>query len=219
MHTSLRRRQTLAGFGALTAWAIAARAGAASLGPPVAGVDYLPLPKLAPVEAPADKIEVVDFFRYDCPHCNAFEPSFLQWMRSAPADVHIRRVPVAFEPSQAGVQLLYYALQSLDLLETLHAKVFQSIHGDHQTLQTLDQILSWGRSQGVDSSALKQALTSFSVASSARKAQLLMDTYKVAGVPALGVAGRFYTDGQLAGTNEKALLVASFLVGQVRRGR
>jgi thiol:disulfide interchange protein DsbA len=33
-----------------------------------------------------------------------------------------------------------------------------------------------------------------------RRAVQLQDAYKVEGVPALGIAGRYYTDGSLAGS-------------------
>jgi thiol:disulfide interchange protein DsbA len=35
----------------------------------------------------------------------------------------------------------------------------------------------------------------------------------------LGVAGRFYTDGSLAGSMERALQITDYLIGEVRRGR
>ena len=219
MHALRSRRrfaQTLLGLSAalgLPAWA------QTNLPRPVSGKHFLPLTKPAPVQAPAGKIEVLEFFRYDCPHCNAFEPTFVEWIQSAPPDVAIRRVPVAFEPSQAGLQLLFYALQAMAKLDELHPKVFKAIHVDHVAFKTLDDFVAWGQAQGLDPVAFKEALSSFSVVTNAHKAQQLMDIYKVAGVPALGVAGRFYTDGELAGSNEKALLVAAYLVGEVRRGR
>ena len=42
------------------------------------------------------RIEVVDFFWYSCPHCNAFEPLLQAWSRKLPEDVVLRRVPAAF---------------------------------------------------------------------------------------------------------------------------
>jgi len=47
----------------------------------------------------------------------------------------------------------------------------------------------------------------------------LQEAFKVQGVPSLGIAGRFYTDGSLTQTMERALQVAEFLFGEVRRGR
>jgi thiol:disulfide interchange protein DsbA len=51
-----------------------------------------------------------------------------------------------------------------------------------------------------------------------RRAQLLQDAYEVEGVPALGVAGRFYTDGEMAGDMARAVQVAESLVVRVRQG-
>lgn len=45
------------------------------------------------------------------------------------------------------------------------------------------------------------------------------DAYRVEGVPALGVAGRFYTDGSIATTMQRALQVVDFLIAEVRSGR
>ena len=38
------------------------------------------------------------------------------------------------------------------------------------------------------------------------------------GVPSLGIHGRFYTDGSLAGGMERALLIADSLIAQQRKG-
>ena len=60
---------------------------------------------------------------------------------------------------------------------------------------------------------------SFSVATKARKAIELQNAYRVEGVPALGIAGRFYTDGTQAKSMERALQVVDYLVAEVRAGR
>ena len=57
------------------------------------------------------------------------------------------------------------------------------------------------------------------MATKARRATQLQEAFKVQGVPSLGVAGRFYTDGSLASNMESALAVTEYLIGQVRKGR
>ena len=52
----------------------------------------------------------------------------------------------------------------------------------------------------------------------AKQATQQAAAYKIDGVPAIGIQGRYYTSGSLAGTNEKALAVADFLVQRVRKG-
>lgn len=45
----------------------------------------------------------------------------------------------------------------------------------------------------------------------------MQDFYKVEGVPALGIAGRYYTDGSMAGHMGRALQVAEHLIAEARR--
>ena len=53
----------------------------------------------------------------------------------------------------------------------------------------------------------------------ARRAAQLQDQFKVEGVPALGVGGRFYIDGSLAGSMERALQITDHLGAEIRKGR
>ena len=86
------------------------------------GVDYLVLDKPAPTEAPAGKVEVVEFFWYGCPHCNSFEPQLDTWLKTAPKNVAFRRVPVSFRPDFEPHQRLYYVLAAMGKVEELHKK-------------------------------------------------------------------------------------------------
>lgn len=183
------------------------------------GTDYLALPKVVPVDAPKGKIEVIEFFWYNCPHCNAFEPTLDAWVKRAPKDVAFRRIPVAFAESFVPQQRLFYALEALNKVDELHKKVFTAIHVEKQDLKTQDKIVAWVEKQGVDKAKFLELYNSFSVSTKARKASQLQDAYRVSGVPALGVAGRFYVDGELAHGVEKALPIVDYLVDQVRKGR
>jgi thiol:disulfide interchange protein DsbA len=185
----------------------------------VAGKDYMKLDRTVPTETEAGKIELIEFFWYSCPHCNAFEPTFGQWVKSAPKDVVVRRIPVAFRDDFAPQQRLYFALEAMGLLEKLHVKVFQALHVEKLTLNTDATILAWVEKQGVDKNKFADTAKSFGVASKLKRAVQLQNDFKIEGVPSLGVAGKFYTDGTLAGSMERALQVAESLLGQVRQGR
>ena len=187
--------------------------------PPQAGTDYLVVEKPAGVEAPAGKIEVVEFFWYSCSHCNAFEPALEGWIKRAPKDVVVRRVPVAFQDSFVPQQRLFYTLEAMGLLDKLHAKVFAAIHGEKQNLTKADAIVDWVVKQGVDKAKFQEQFNSFSVATKATRGTQLQNAYRVEGVPSLGVAGRFYTDSTLTKNMDRALQVVEFLAAQVRSGR
>ena len=187
--------------------------------PPQAGTDYIVVEKPAGVEAPAGKIEVVEFFWYSCSHCNAFEPALEGWIKRAPKDVVVRRVPVAFQDSFVPQQRLFYTLEAMGLLNKLHAKVFAAIHGEKQNLAKADAIVDWVVKQGVDKAKFEEQFNSFSVATKATRGTQLQNAYRVEGVPSLGVAGRFYTDSTLTKNMDRALQVVEFLATQVRSGR
>ena len=202
---------------------IGAGLGAASMatlaqGGPVEGTHYVRLSQPVATATPG-KIEVIEFFWYGCPHCNAFEPALEPWIKQLPADVAFRRVPVAFsqEPFFAH-QRIFYALESLGQLPALHRRVFYAIHSDRQRLDKPADISAFMAKNGVDAAKFMEAFDSFSVQTKARQAAQLSAAYKIDGVPAIGVQGRYYTSGPLAGSNEKSLVVADFLIERVRKG-
>lgn len=186
---------------------------------PKEGKEYLKLEKPVNVDVPAGKVEVIEFFWYSCPHCNAFEPRLEAWTKRLPADVVFKRVPVAFRDDFVPQQRLYYTLEAMGKVDELHAKVFQAIHVNHEPTNREELILAWAGKQGLDQARFKELYNSFSVATKARRASQLQDLYKVQGVPALGIAGRYYTDGDLAGTMERALQVTDSLVADARKSR
>lgn len=180
------------------------------------GSDYLTLDKPAATEAAAGQVEVVEFFWYNCPHCNGFEPLFDAWAKKQPKDVSVRRVPIAFRPDFEPQQRLYYVLEGMGKVDELHKKVFYAIHVEKQTLGTAEQITAWAEKQGIPKAKFVEMYNSFSVATKARKATQLQDAYALDGVPALGINGRYFTSGTQAKTLERSLQVADFLIGQSR---
>ena len=77
----------------------------------VAGVKKIAEYIAGKLRAQGGKVEVIEFFWYSCGHCNAFEPTLEAWIKSAPKELHIRRVPVAFNSSFVPQQKLYYTLE------------------------------------------------------------------------------------------------------------
>lgn len=213
-----RREFSVAAASALAAGTFAVPAAHAQ-GKPEEGTHYFLLDKRVPVEAPAGKIEVVEFFWYNCPHCNAFEPKLEAWIKRIPPDVSVRRVPVAFRDEFVPQQRLFYTLEAMGKVEELHRKVFAAIHEQRVPLATQDTIAAWIEKQGLDKAKFLELYNSFSISSKARKAAQLQEAFKVQGVPALGIAGRYYTDGTTAGNMDRALQVTDFLIAEARKAK
>jgi thiol:disulfide interchange protein DsbA len=183
------------------------------------GKDYITLERPVATEAGTGKIEVLEFFWYSCPHCNAFEPAFEQWVKNAPKDVVVRRVPVAFREDFVPQQRLYYTLEAMNLVEKMHIRVFTAIHGEKLMLNSDATVQAWAEKQGIDKVKFAETYKSFGVAAKAKRAVQLQNDFKIEGVPSLGVAGRYYIDGTLAGNMDRALKVAESLIAQTRQGR
>ena len=205
---SLSAAAVAAGAVTLPAWA-----------QPREGKDYRKLAKPAPVEAPAGKVEVVEFFGYFCPHCNTFEPTLNAWAKTAPKDIVLHRVPVNFNAKTVPMQKLYYTLEGMGKLEPLHAQAFRYIHVERKPLQEDEQVFAWAKGQGLDLPKFKEMYNSFGVANQLRKATQLQQAYDVEGVPSMGVAGRYSVDGTMAGSMGRALQVTDTLVADARKAR
>lgn len=178
--------------------------------------DYVRLASPVPVEK--GKVEVLEFFWYGCPHCFAFEPALDAWQKKLPADVSFRRVPVAFREAFVPHQKIFYTLDAMGKVDELHRKVFTAIHVEKQRLEKEDDIVAFMQKNGVDAAKFKEIFTSFSVTTKAKQASRLAEAYKIDGVPTLGIGGKYFTSGQLAGTPERSLLVADALIDKVRKG-
>jgi protein dithiol oxidoreductase (disulfide-forming) len=205
--------QLAAAGAALASFGSAARA----QGAPVEGTHYVKLSQPAPVSAPAGKVEIVEFFSYGCPHCYALQPSVELWAKGLPADVVHRRVPVGFNALYETYQKVFFALEVMGQLDNMHRKVFAAIHQQRQRLDKEADIVAFMTANGVDGAKFAEQLKSFTVQTKVRQAQQLTQAYKVDGVPALGVQGRYLTSGSLAGSNERALAVASSLAAGLLR--
>lgn len=182
---------------------------------PKEGKDYNKLAKPAASDVPAGKVEVLEFFWYSCGHCATFEPIFHTWIKTAPANAVVRRVPVAFNASYVPAQKLYYALEGLGKVDELHQRVFRAIHVEKQRLAKDDEIMAWMAKQpGIDMTKFKEMYQSFGVANQVRRATQMQDAYGVEGTPSIGVAGRYYTDGTMAGSLQAMVLVANHLIAK-----
>jgi protein dithiol oxidoreductase (disulfide-forming) len=183
---------------------------------PKAGVDYLALDKALPTENAGGKVEVIEFFGYWCPHCNAFEPELEAWLKKLPANINFKRVPVAFQEAAVPLQKLYYALETMGKVNEMQRKVFTAIHADKQNLNTQDGIVAWAVKQGLDQQKFVETFNSFAVNTKVSRAKQLSNEYKIQGVPSLGIAGKFYTDSGLAKGMTRALQVAEHLANETK---
>ena len=189
----------------------------AAQGAPIEGQQYVKLTQRQPTLDPK-KLEVVEFFWYGCPHCHSFEPLLESWLKKLPPDVTFRRLPVAFREVPFVLhQKIYFALESMGLVEQLHRRVFSTMHVERNPLNTPEAVGEFVAKNGVDKAKFLEVMNSFSVASKAKQAAALSAGYKIDGTPAIGINGSYYTSGSLAGSMDRALAVTDALIVQARK--
>ena len=178
-----------------------------------AGKDYTPIVPAQPTEDAA-KIEVIEFFSYGCPHCSDFHPLLSAWIAKQPADVVVRKVPISFgRAAWANAARLFYALEATGDLGRLDAEVFKAIHGDRVNLFEENAIKDWVGKKGVDAKKFGDTFASFGVGSKVKRGDQLAQAYKIQGVPALAVEGKYLVGGK---DFNEALAIADKLIAKAR---
>jgi thiol:disulfide interchange protein DsbA len=212
-----RREFTASAAGLGLGWGLLGATPALAQGAaPVEGKDFVKLSTTVPVPS-GGKIDVIEFFWYGCPHCNAFEPMLEPWAKRLPADVAFRRVPVSFSAMHETHAKIYYALESLGALDAMHRKVFAAIHVQQMRLDKEADIVAFMEKNGVEAAKFTEAFKSFGVATKVRQGKQLSEGYKIDGVPSLGIAGRWFTAPSLTGSQPRALQVADALIERARK--
>ena len=147
--------------------------------------------------AEPDKIEVLEFFQYGCPHCRAMEPLIAKWEQQIGDDIVLHRIPVAFNPAMSPWQYLYYTLEAMQRLD-LHAKVFAAVQTERNLLNSRDAVVEWAVKQGLDKAEFEAVYDSFGVRTKVNRAGQLIKAYNIDSVPTLAVDGRYLTSPALA---------------------
>ncbi|RVU49098.1 thiol:disulfide interchange protein DsbA/DsbL [Rubrivivax rivuli] len=210
---------TLLASAAGTGLALTGAGSAFAQGAPVEGKDYVRLqtPSAVTGLAAGKKVEVIEFFWYGCPHCFSFEPTIEAWSKRLAPDIQFRQMPFAFI-GPVEHQKLFYALEEIGQREALQKRIFNAIHLENRRINTEADILNFVAANGVDRAKFTEAWKSFGVNTKINRGKQLSNAYKIDGVPAIGVQGRFYTAPSLAGSSERAVAVADFLIQRARQG-
>lgn len=184
----------------------------------VPGRDFTVIDPAQPTDNPA-KIEVLEFFSYGCPHCKDLNPSLVKWVARQPADVVVRRVPVSFgRPQWANLSKLYFALEATGDLARLDEAVFVALHEKGLRLYDERSINEWVAAQGVDMKKFADAFGSFGVAAKVRRADQMVQTYRIDGVPALTVEGKYRVQTQ-SNSHDVLLAQADRIIAKARSER
>jgi len=196
---------------------------------PQNGVDYVTLAQPQPVQAMGKKVEVIEFFMYHCPVCNALEPGFENWIRQQGDRISVRRVHFPYTGPNDPEAHLYLTLEALGKVDGMHAKIFKAVHVDRIRLNKDDAIIDWVAKNGIDRATFLNAWNSFGVTMKLRQLGKIAANYGIDSAPALVIDGRYMTSPATVGAKfeprdraalfDATLQVASALVDKAAQSK
>jgi protein dithiol oxidoreductase (disulfide-forming) len=183
----------------------------------VEGRNYVRLPTPVPVET-GKNIEVIEFFSFGCPHCADLEPILEGWIAKKPADVELRRIPVAFQPAWERLGKVWFTLHALGQ-DALAPAVFNAIHKENRNLSDPRTFFEWAAQNGIDRKKVEDMYNSFTVASEMSKAKRQAQVFGIESVPTIIVDGKFITASDKIGGHQNVPAAIDELVAKARAER
>ena len=178
---------------ALAAVSLIASTAFASPAEPKNGAEYVTLAAPQPTQAAGKKVEVIEFFMYHCPACNALEPHLAAWVKKQGDNIVFKRVHFPYAGPNDPEAHLHLTLEAMGKAEEMSPRVFRAFHIERVRLNKDDAILEWIPKQGIDKAKFLEYWNSFGVLTKLKRAPQIMANYKIDGAPSLVVDGRFMT--------------------------
>jgi protein dithiol oxidoreductase (disulfide-forming) len=163
---------------------------ASAIAQPAPGKEYRVINPPQPTDS-GKRVEVLEFFWYACPHCNALQPSLRAWLKQKPADVEFKRVPAVLDKTWLSLTWAYYALEAVGAVDKLHYDVFAAIHEQRLRLSDPQLLFDLVAKQGIDRQKFSDTYNSFGVKNRGARAMELTRNYDIPGTPALTVDGKY----------------------------
>ena len=159
----------------------------------------------------ADKIEVVEFFWYGCPHCYDFEPYLNRWKAQKDPNVRFVKIPAMWQPVLELHARLFYTEEVLARnglikdADSFRNMVFEEYHRRGNRLTSEKAIYQLFERVGISQEDFDKTWGSFEVDQNIRKAKDLARRYSISSVPAVVVNGKYRTGGSEAGSYAKLI--------------
>jgi len=161
-----------------------------------------------------DKIEIIEFFWYGCPHCYTLEPTMVEWLKTKPDNVEFIRQPAIFSSLWGKHAKAYFVAEALNVVDKVHADFFDAIQNKKQKLTSEDQLAKFFVAHGVDETKFRETFNSFLIDAKLRQAKAMAPRYGISGVPAIIINGKYKTSGPLAKSHENMIKVMNQLIKQ-----
>lgn len=157
--------------------------------------------------------EVLEFFSFYCPHCFKFEPLMSSLEKSLPANVTVKKNHVDFIGKEMGPQLTqaYAAADLLGVRDEVASLIFNQLQTQRKAINGEQDILAIFEQAGITKVEAKAALASFPVSGIASQMKRNTENFKIRGVPAVIVNGKYKVNTGSVRSTEEFIELVTFL--------
>lgn len=166
-----------------------------------------------------DRIEVIQFFYYGCPHCFDMQPILDDWLAKKPADVEFRYVPALRDDKWLVLTRAAFALEILGADRRLRRPIYDVINFDGAVLTDPAKFADWAARNGVDRARFMAVYESAEVTARVEAARKATNDYGVRATPTFVVAGKYSFSSGQAGSHYEAIRLLNQFVDLARRER
>lgn len=153
---------------------------------------------------------VEEFFSFYCPHCAQFAPVVNQLKAALPDGVELKKYHVSFMGGAMGreMQLAFAAAQRLNIEAKVEASLFELIHTKKVQVASRKDIKMVFKHHGIAEADYDATVASFELSTQIESWDQKMLAYKLTGVPAIVVNGKYTVNsGSIKTINEFNALV------------
>jgi thiol:disulfide interchange protein DsbA len=169
------------------------------------------------------RIELVEVFWYGCPHCYEFNNKYLhEFEKGLAKDVDFHLIPATFPGWTVHAQA-FFAAQELGVLERLHQPLFDRIIVNPRAFKDPSDFKPIFVENGVSAEDFDKVFKASGMRKISRVEELVkladqqVKSYRVSGVPALIVNGKYRIGVREAGGMANMLRIANYLIDRERQ--
>lgn len=171
--------------------------------------------KAIPLKSASDKIEVVEFFLYSCPHCYELEPKLKAWIEKNKDKITFKRTPAVLSPSWVALAKAYYVAEKLNVLDKTHEALFKSIHQDKVVYLNEYKLTEFFVKHGVNAADFIREFNAADIVEKVGAARALSVEYEFRGVPVVVMNKEFKTAPFYTKDQDQMIRVLDSLLGAI----
>ena len=183
-----------------------------------AGINYKEITTPQPTAAPAGKVEVIEFLWYDCQTCYVMQPLLERWLAENRDRVAYSRVPAVTGDNMIYFARVFYAANTLGVLDQATPALFAAIHRHSRPLDSDDKLVEFFGDLGVERARFLSVFRNSATMARVREAQVMNRRYDVQGAPTLVVNGKYRVDPTMVASPEAMIEELDSLVGRELKG-